>query len=93
MTRVEEYFARQELEVRRKRARERAETMRSEDRSKVRTLHFMKCPKCGMDLQTFELQGVNVDHCPACMGAWFDRGEIERLLDRGAIERVMSVFR
>jgi hypothetical protein len=60
-----EYFARQDLELRKKFARER---------------HFMKCPKCGMDLHTIELHGISVDQCAACLGTWFDRGEVEQLL-------------
>jgi hypothetical protein len=93
MTRVEEYFARQELEVRRKRARERTETMQTDERTKLKMLHFMKCPKCGMDLQTIELQGTSVDQCLVCRGAWLDQREIARLLERGLFEPVMSVLR
>ena len=29
-----------------------------------------------------EAEGVELDWCPACGGAWFDAGEIEILLDR-----------
>ena len=52
-----------------------------------------KCPKCGMDLQTIELQGTSVDQCPVCRGAWLDQREIARLLERGLFEPVMSVLR
>jgi len=88
-----EYFVRQELELRKKWARERAEMMDAEEKTKLRALHLMKCPKCGMDLYTIELHGISVDQCAACMGAWLDGREIGRLLERGSFERVMSVLR
>jgi uncharacterized protein len=93
MTRVEEYFERQELEVRRKRAWERTETMKTDERTRLKTLHFMKCPKCGMDLQTIELQGTSVDQCLVCRGTWLDQREIERLLERDLFEPVLSILR
>lgn len=91
----DEYFARQTLELRKKWARERAETLQNGEKAKLKELHFMKCPKCGMDLHTIELHGISVDQCGTCMGSWFDRGEVEQLLHpehRGLFERVMSVF-
>ena len=48
--------------------------------AKLKELHSMKCPKCGMDLHTIELHGVGVDRCAACMGTWFDNGEVEQML-------------
>lgn len=29
-----------------------------------------------------ELDGIEVDHCPACHGVWFDTGELELLVER-----------
>jgi len=91
-----EYFARQELELRKKWARERAETMDRGEKTALRDLHLMRCPKCGMDLHTIELHGISLDQCATCLGTWFDRGEVEQLLHpehAGLFERVMSVFR
>lgn len=90
---ADEYFTRQDLELRKKRARERAEMMQASEKMKLREMHFMKCPKCGMDLLTIELHGVSVDQCAKCMGTWLDRSEIARLLEQGSFEQVMSIFR
>ncbi len=92
----DEYFARQQLELRKKWARERAEEMASGQAEQLKALHFMKCPKCGMDLHTIELHHVRVDQCASCLGIWLDRGEIEQMLQperEGLFERIMSVFR
>lgn len=43
--------------------------------------HFMKCPKCGADMKEADRGGVKVDHCPGCGGIYFDRGELELLIE------------
>jgi hypothetical protein len=45
-----------------------------------RVLYWKKCPKCGADMQTATIDGVDVEKCPQCEGIFFDRGELETLL-------------
>ncbi|HEX7707017.1 MAG TPA: zf-TFIIB domain-containing protein [Thermoanaerobaculia bacterium] len=91
----DEYFARQELERRKKWAEEQSAKMASEERERLKQLHYMKCPKCGMDLQEIDLQGVKVDQCASCGGIYLDAGELEQLSkqDQGVVGRVFSIFR
>ncbi len=93
----DEYFAKQEIERRKQWAKEQAGKMAVEEKDRLKQLHFMKCPKCGMDLSTIELQGIKVDQCPSCGGVFFDAGEVEGLLaaDKrgGVLGRVFSVFK
>ncbi len=93
----DEYFARQEIERRKKWAKEKEQNMAAGEKERLKQLHYMKCPKCGMDLSTIELQGVKVDQCASCGGIFFDAGEVEQLLNReksqGALSKVFSVFR
>ena len=42
----------------------------------------MQCPKCKIDLKASDLEEygfVIIDVCPICDGAWFDKGELDRL--------------
>jgi uncharacterized protein len=91
----EEYFARQELERRKKAEQERQAEMAVEERDRLRELHYMKCPKCGMDLTTIEMKGIQLDRCVSCGGTWFDAGEMEQMMgqDQGVMDRIFSVFR
>jgi hypothetical protein len=41
---------------------------------------WMRCPKCGSELEEIELLGIKVDQCVGCLGTFFDRGELELLL-------------
>lgn len=91
----EEYFARQEAERRRKVAEERQKKMLEEEREQQRALHFMKCPKCGMQLEEISFGDVRIDKCFHCEGMWLDKGELERLQTKeaGFLGRVIHVFR
>lgn len=91
----EEFFARLEAERRRTLAEERQARLAEEERERERALHFMKCPKCGMQLEEIDFGGVRVDRCSACEGIWLDRGELEavRHKEAGFMGRLWSSFR
>ena len=91
----EEYFARQEVERGRKLAEERQAKLLAEERERERTLHCMKCPKCGMQLEEIAFGDVRIDKCFSCEGLWLDKGELEliRQKEGGFIGRMLSVFR
>lgn len=31
-------------------------------------------------------QGVEIDYCPKCRGVWLDRGELDKIIERGAVQ-------
>jgi len=91
----DEYFAREELARRKKWAEQHASQMAVEEKERLKQLHFMKCPKCGMDLKEIELHGVKVDQCANCGGVFLDAGEVEQIArhDNSVAHRVLSMFR
>jgi len=90
----QEYFAKQEIEFRRKFAQERQAKIEAEQREAARALHFMKCPKCGMQLDEITLGDVQVDKCFNCQGLWLDAGELEKISTKqpGYIGRLLQAF-
>ncbi|MAS32733.1 MAG: hypothetical protein CL610_01925 [Anaerolineaceae bacterium] len=45
----------------------------------------MKCPVCEtVELRMSERQSVEIDYCPQCRGVWLDRGELDKIIERGA---------
>jgi hypothetical protein len=92
----EEYFARIEFEKRKAIAAERARTMAVSERDRLKELHFMHCPKCGQDLVTISMHGVQVDQCGGCGGMFLDAGELDELIqsdDSGAVKRFFGMFK
>ena len=46
----------------------------------------MQCPVDGELLVMSERQGIEIDYCPQCRGVWLDRGELDKIIDRAAVE-------
>ena len=90
----EEHFARLEVERVRRVAEERQANLLAEERERDRATHFMRCPKCGMQLEEIAFGDVRVDKCFCCDGLWLDKGELDliREKDGGFMERLLSVF-
>ncbi len=91
----EEYFARMEFERRKKVEEEKQTKLAEEERKKLRGLHYMKCPKCGMELIEIDYKGIRIDKCSECEGVWLDAGEIEVIskLEKTGLDKLLTVFR
>lgn len=44
----------------------------------------MKCPIDDNELMMTDRQGIEIDYCPKCRGIWFDRGELDKIVERSA---------
>ncbi len=73
-------------ELNRARADRAAEAAKSE--------HWMKCPKCGAEMQEIEMDRILVDKCSGCEGIYFDRGELELMIEahKGGLGRLKKLF-
>lgn len=92
----EEYFAREEAEKRHKMALETSRSLEASERERLQSLHHMKCPKCGFDLEKVRFRGVSIDKCFHCNGSWLDAGELETLAghdENNLLHRIVSVFK
>ncbi len=87
----EEYFVREDAEKKRKIALQLKKQMQADDLRKLKDLHFMHCPKCGMKMQEVRMRGVDVDVCFACNGVFLDKRELEQL-ERPEHKGVMSAI-
>jgi hypothetical protein len=99
----EEYFAREEIEKKRKLALQQAQELEAKKKDELKKLHFMKCPKCGMDLHTLTRgsgkDAVEIDTCFNCHGIWLDSGELDQLMKSGheqsgaVMKAVLNIFK
>jgi len=76
-----EYFMKEELTTIKRMRGEAAAKLQVEERERLKKLHWMRCPKCGMEMSEIDYRGVEVDACFSCGGMYFDKGEVEKLLD------------
>jgi predicted Zn-ribbon and HTH transcriptional regulator len=92
--REEEYFAKMEFERRKKAMEEEHRKVTAENRRKLKELHHMRCPKCGMELIEVNYKGIKTDECSECKGIWLDAGELETVskLEKTGMEKFFSIF-
>jgi uncharacterized protein len=91
----EEYFARVEFEKLKKIEMEKHKTLKEKEKRRLKEFHFMKCPKCGMEIIEVDYKGLKVDKCSECDGVWLDAGELETVskLDKSNLDKLFGVFK
>lgn len=50
------------------------------------TMGNNQCPICHEAMAVYELDGIEIDRCPACGGTWLDTGELELIAERAGTE-------
>jgi len=95
----DEYFFREDAEKKRKLALQVKKETAAAEQARLKALHFMHCPKCGLPLQEVKFRQVDVDVCFACHGVFLDQGELEHIVKRsaevspGVVEAVLNWFK
>ena len=97
LTKEEEYFYNVNKNLI-ERKRKSLDIQRAEQRKKeLMEKHWMCCPKCGHEMEEIELLGIMADKCSACSGIFFDKGELELLLEskeqKGFLSGLKQLFR
>jgi hypothetical protein len=95
-TSEEEYFVREDAEKKRKLALEAKREKEAAELKRLKDLHFMHCPKCGMQMQEIQFRGVDVDVCFSCNGIFLDAGEIEQIEkpeSKGVMSSILNWFK
>ena len=91
----EEFFAREEFELKKKEQKESRKRLEVEEKKRLKDLHYMHCPKCGMELIEINYKKIAVDKCSSCEGIWLDAGELEAIseLEKGILDKWFGVFK
>lgn len=75
-----DYFIRENTASKRRLEEEnRRQQKKAEDRE-LKALHYMKCPKCGHDLETKRLTYMDVDQCTSCGILVIESSDIDRFI-------------
>jgi uncharacterized protein len=90
----EEYFVRMEFERKKKLEEEKHKILGKEEKKRLKDLHYMRCPKCGMELIEIYYNEVHTDKCSECGGIWLDAGEFESLskTDNSVLSGLFRMF-
>jgi uncharacterized protein with PIN domain len=84
-----------EFERKKKIEEEKQQKLIEEEKKRLREFHYMKCPKCGMELIKIDFKGVKVDKCSKCLGIWLDAGELEVIskIEKKLLDNLFDVFK
>ncbi len=90
----ERYFHEHDVELLKKKRQELDAARQTRQTQASQAAHWMKCPKCGADLEEVEMSSVKVDRCPGCEGLYFDKGEVELLMasKAGFMSNIRKLF-
>lgn len=93
--REEEYIARMEFERIKKLEEGKHKKLADNEKKRLKELHYMRCPKCGMELIEIDYKDMKVDKCSECDGIWLDAGELEAIsrLKKSGLDKLFSVFK
>ncbi|HEX9242508.1 MAG TPA: zf-TFIIB domain-containing protein [Anaeromyxobacter sp.] len=94
----EEYFVREDAEKKRRLALQAAKDAVAAEKKRLRDLHWMRCPKCGMELHEVDFGGMDVDVCFTCNGVFLDQGELQSILKTekhtvGVMGSILNLFK
>ena len=91
----EEFFVRTEFARKKKIEEEKHKRLAEEEKKRLKELHYMQCPKCGMELIEIDYKGMKIDECSECYGIWLDAGELETVakLEKTGLDKFFSIFK
>ncbi len=95
-TNEDKYFAKMEFERKKKALEEEHERLKANERKKLKEQHWMRCPKCGLEMVELEFENVKIDKCTECLGIYLDDGELDQLLESknaGVMSRFAKLFK
>ena len=90
----EAFFIKAKFEGAKKVEDQRQYLLNTEERLKLKELHYMRCPKCGMQLVEIDYRGIKIDKCTVCDGVWLDAGEMDMImqLERSSLVKLFELF-
>jgi len=92
----DEFFAKEDAEKKRRLSLQVAKQLAADERKRLRDLHFMHCPKCGLKMEEVRLRGLDVEVCFACGGVFLDKGEIDFIAapqQKGIMSAILNWFK
>ena len=89
----DEYFAREDAEKKRQYAIAHAKEIAVSEKERLKELHHMRCPKCGMPLHHIAYHGIEVERCFACHCVVLDDHDLDRLVGHeGYLDSILRFF-
>ena len=89
-----DYFLREDSDKKHKLSEERKRRQKKEHDEELKALHYMKCPKCGHDLENKRMTYIDVDQCTSCGVIVLDPEDIDRFIaeEKSILKKFIDFF-
>jgi ribosomal protein L32 len=90
-----DYFLREDLNSKHKLEHDQKKKEEKEHDEKLKALHYMKCPKCGHDLETKRISYIDVDQCSSCGVLVLEAENVERFIaeEKSILKSLIDFFK
>lgn len=92
----DEYFAREDAEKKRKLSLRVQKETEAAELARLKALHHLHCPKCGLTMQEVRYSGIHAEVCFTCNGVFLDRGDLEQIVKHetsGVVDAILNWFK
>ena len=76
----EQFFREQEMKARLQKLEQEQQALAAAEKTRLKELHWMQCPKCGQRLGSERFGRVEIDVCANCKGLWLDASELDAIM-------------
>jgi uncharacterized protein len=80
LTKEEQYFLETEVKRLKKIHEEHLHKTAQAEKLRLKDLHYLHCAKCGQEMATTVMAGVEIEVCADCGGIYLDAGELEKII-------------
>ena len=91
----EGYFSRLDVEKKHKLAMEMRAELAAEELENLRRLHHMHCASCGWEMETIIYQGIPIQKCFNCGGAFMEEEAFSKICGKDSkfIQSLIDLFK
>ena len=90
-----EYFGKIDIHTIRKNAEIKRNKIATDEREKLKKLHWHHCAECGMELEELPFKGMMIYKCFNCEGVFLKAGTLEKLCGEEShlLEALFNIFK
>lgn len=91
----DDYFIKEEAVYKHKAAVERERVNLKAHDAELKALHFMKCPKCGHDLESKRMGYVEIEQCSSCGALVIDADKVDKFIaeEKSILKSLIDLFK
>ncbi len=90
-----DYFIREDASSKHKLHQENQKKNKKAHDDELKSLHYMKCPKCGHDLETKRMSYIDIDQCSSCGVIVLEPDNVDRFIaeERSILKSLIDFFK